>query len=62
MGVPTVGCGCAVCTSTDPKDRRLRPAVLVRWNDPGLKLLDDPRFRARTRKGWGMRLFRNGWW
>jgi len=31
MGVPTVGCGCAVCTSTDPKDRRLRPAVLVRW-------------------------------
>lgn len=34
MGVPTVGCGCAVCTSTDPHDRRMRPSVLVRWNEP----------------------------
>ena len=31
MGVPTLGCGCAVCTSADPHDRRLRPSVLVRW-------------------------------
>jgi phosphoribosyl 1,2-cyclic phosphate phosphodiesterase len=31
MGVPTLGCGCAVCTSTDPRDRRLRPSALVRW-------------------------------
>jgi phosphoribosyl 1,2-cyclic phosphate phosphodiesterase len=44
MGVPTVGCGCAVCTSTDPRDRRLRPSVLVRWNDPTLKPLSDPPF------------------
>jgi len=34
MGVPTLGCGCAVCTSTDPHDRRLRPSVLLRWNEP----------------------------
>lgn len=34
MGVPTVGCGCAVCLSTDPHDRRLRPSVLVRWPEP----------------------------
>jgi phosphoribosyl 1,2-cyclic phosphate phosphodiesterase len=33
MGVPTVGCGCAVCTSADPRDRRLRPSLLVRWNE-----------------------------
>jgi phosphoribosyl 1,2-cyclic phosphate phosphodiesterase len=33
MGVPTLGCGCAVCTSADPHDRRLRPSVLVRWNE-----------------------------
>lgn len=33
MGVPTVGCGCAVCTSDDPHDRRLRPSVLVRWRE-----------------------------
>ncbi len=33
MGVPTLGCGCAVCTSADPRDRRLRPSVLLRWHD-----------------------------
>ena len=32
MGVPTLGCDCAVCTSADPRDRRLRPSVLLRWN------------------------------
>lgn len=35
MGVPTLGCDCAVCTSTDPHDRRLRPSVLLRWPRPG---------------------------
>lgn len=33
MGVPTLGCGCAVCTSPDPHDRRLRPSALVRWTE-----------------------------
>lgn len=33
MGVPTLGCGCAVCTSADPRDRRLRPSALIRWQD-----------------------------
>jgi phosphoribosyl 1,2-cyclic phosphate phosphodiesterase len=42
MGVPTVGCTCAVCTSPDPRDRRLRPSVLVRWTEPGA----EPRTRA----------------
>ncbi len=31
MGVPTLGCGCAVCTSADPHDHRLRPSVAIRW-------------------------------
>jgi len=31
MGVPTLGCGCPVCTSSDPHDKRLRPSVVVRW-------------------------------
>ena len=34
MGVPTLGCFCAVCVSTDPRDRRLRPSVLLRWTEP----------------------------
>ena len=29
VGVPTIGCHCAVCTSTDPRDNRLRPSILV---------------------------------
>ena len=33
MGVPTLACDCAVCTSPDPHDRRLRPSALVRWSD-----------------------------
>ncbi|MGA9585824.1 MAG: MBL fold metallo-hydrolase [Terracidiphilus sp.] len=33
MGVPTLGCDCAVCTSADPRDRRLRPSVLLQWHD-----------------------------
>ncbi len=35
MGVPTVGCACAVCTSTDPRNHRLRPSVMVQWKDAG---------------------------
>ena len=33
MGVPTLGCPCAVCNSADPHDRRLRPSVLLRWTE-----------------------------
>jgi phosphoribosyl 1,2-cyclic phosphate phosphodiesterase len=42
MGVPTVACHCAVCTSSDPHDQRLRPSVLIRWTEPGAS----PRDRA----------------
>jgi phosphoribosyl 1,2-cyclic phosphate phosphodiesterase len=33
MGVPTIGCDCAVCTSADPHDRRTRPSIMVQWDD-----------------------------
>ena len=33
MGVPTIGCECRVCRSTDPRDSRLRPSVLLRFSD-----------------------------
>ncbi len=35
MGVPTLGCTCRVCTSTDPRDRRSRPSVAIEWRDQG---------------------------
>jgi phosphoribosyl 1,2-cyclic phosphate phosphodiesterase len=28
-GVPMIGCDCAVCRSTDPRDTRLRPSIVV---------------------------------
>ena len=43
-GVPVVGCACRVCTSGDPRDRRLRTAAYVEVGDVqrgGLGLLID---------------------
>lgn len=39
VGVPMIGCKCAVCRSTDPRDQRYRCAVLIRL--PGGNLLID---------------------
>lgn len=33
-GVPCIGCTCEVCTSDDPRDKRLRTSAAVRWTDP----------------------------
>jgi phosphoribosyl 1,2-cyclic phosphate phosphodiesterase len=38
-GVPVVGCHCRVCTSADPRNRRLRPSLLLEWD--GRKILVD---------------------
>ena len=38
-GVPMIGCRCAVCTSSDPRDRRWRPSIYVQL--PGLDVLVD---------------------
>ncbi|HTP89086.1 MAG TPA: bifunctional riboflavin kinase/FAD synthetase [Bryobacteraceae bacterium] len=48
VGVPTIGCHCAVCTSEDPHDRRLRPSVLVRWNDHAVLIDTTPDFRQQA--------------
>lgn len=39
MGVPTLGCRCAVCTSTDPRNGRTRPSIAVTWHDGAAKRL-----------------------
>ena len=38
-GVPMIGCRCPVCTSTDPRDRRLRTSALIESAD-GNVLID----------------------
>ena len=35
MGVPTLGCSCRVCTSSDPRDQRLRPSIAIEWQQDG---------------------------
>ena len=40
FGVPQVGCGCAVCHSPDPRDKRSRVGALVE-SDHGVRLLID---------------------
>jgi phosphoribosyl 1,2-cyclic phosphate phosphodiesterase len=40
MGVPMIGCACAVCQSTDPRDNRSRPSILVRLASGATILVD----------------------
>lgn len=40
QGVPQIGCDCAVCLSTDPRDKRLRPSIVVDAGD-GRRILVD---------------------
>ena len=32
-GVPMIGCNCAICRSSDPRDKRTRPSIFVRIGD-----------------------------
>lgn len=42
MGVPQIGCGCRVCTSPDPRDRRRRCGAYVTAGDGTAFLIDTP--------------------
>jgi phosphoribosyl 1,2-cyclic phosphate phosphodiesterase len=42
FGVPQIGCDCAVCRSSDPRDRRTRVAALVEGDDGRRILIDTP--------------------
>ena len=39
-GVPMIGCRCAVCLSTDPRDRRMRPSIYLQIDDGPAVLVD----------------------
>ncbi len=44
-GVPRIGCQCEVCTSTDPRDRRLRCSALFQQGGTNILLDCGPDFR-----------------
>jgi phosphoribosyl 1,2-cyclic phosphate phosphodiesterase len=47
-GVPTIGCSCEVCRSTDPRDTRLRPSILIHHLDHNIIIDTTPDFRAQV--------------
>lgn len=47
-GVPTLGCGCAVCHSPDPRDQRLRPSLWLSYGGHEVVIDTTPDFRAQA--------------
>jgi len=47
QGVPVIGCRCAVCTSPDPRDKRLRTAALVTVGNKNIAIDCGPDFRQQ---------------
>jgi phosphoribosyl 1,2-cyclic phosphate phosphodiesterase len=47
-GVPTIGCHCDVCSSPDPRDKRLRPSVVVSYGGRNVLIDTTPDFRAQA--------------
>lgn len=47
-GVPTIGCPCAVCASSDPRDNRLRPSILVSYGGRNVLVDTTPDFRTQA--------------
>jgi phosphoribosyl 1,2-cyclic phosphate phosphodiesterase len=47
-GVPTIGCTCEVCHSTDARDKRLRPSILIQRGDVNVVIDSTPDFRTQV--------------
>lgn len=48
VGVPVIGCDCAVCTSADPRNKRFRSSVVVRAGDQTLLVDSGPDLRMQA--------------
>jgi len=48
MGVPSIGCSCSVCHSSDPHDRRTRPSVLIEYDGHAILIDTTPDFREQA--------------
>ena len=48
MGVPTLGCRCAVCESADPRDNRTRPSVQMAYGGRNVVIDTTPDFRLQA--------------
>lgn len=50
LGVPVIGCGCEVCQSTSPFNKRSRSAALLKIGDKRLVIDTGPDFREQSLK------------
>lgn len=48
VGVPVIGCKCAVCTSADPRNRRLRSSAVIRVGEVTVLVDSGPDLRAQA--------------
>lgn len=48
VGVPMIGCHCKACISADPRDKRLRPSVLLKLGDKRILIDTSPDFRYQA--------------
>ena len=48
VGIPVIGCECAVCTSADPRNRRLRAGIYVRTASQHVVIDTPPDFRQQV--------------
>ncbi len=48
MGIPVIGCGCAVCRSSDPRNKRLRSSLFIEREGKRLLLDAGPDFREQA--------------
>lgn len=51
QGIPVIGCNCEVCTSTDPRDTRLRTSALIQTKGKGILIDIGPDFRQQMLAG-----------
>lgn len=56
QGVPLIACQCAVCTSDDPKDNRLRTSILLEDEHTTVVIDSGPDFRQQLLKAKVMKL------
>lgn len=47
-GVPMIGCHCPVCSSTDPRDKRTRPSIVVEYGGHSVLIDTSPELRLQS--------------
>src|SRR5438034_11716340 len=46
-GIPMIGCHCAVCSSTDSRDKRTRPSVVISYGSTRVLVDTTPELRLQ---------------